>query len=158
MSSMPDIVKEIFKSAIIDKIMEKTKMEVLLTINNYSTYPKNTLLGRLGLILNTSRLEEFIFEVKNLNIPAKDQLKACIYSDRHVNKSLYQIFTEDNTKIIDEILGNIDDCYEHLMKEVEFNRLDEEDELKDKIYRTYYMTLIDQMRQKNKKEEVQKIE
>lgn len=158
MSSMPDIVKEIFKSAIIDKIMEKTKMEVLLTINNYSTYPKNTLLGRLGLILNTSRLEEFIFEVKNLNTPAKDQLKACIYSDRHVNKSLYQIFTGDNTKIIDEILGNMDDCYEHLMKEVEFNRLDEEDELKDKIYRTYYMTLIDQMRQKNKKEEVQKIE
>lgn len=152
---VPNIVKEIFMSAIEDGIIELAKKEALLDIEDYYSYPKNALLSRLRLILNISSSEKFSDEVKKFSKPAVMQLKACI---NETGVTLYQTFTKDSIKIVDYILGNKTAVQDQLIREIGLEDLYEDAELRDKICRTYYVTLIDQMRQKNKKGEVGQVE
>jgi CRISPR-associated protein Csx10 len=82
----PAAVKHIFRAIVKEALFEKIKSEAIAETNKFKGLPKNSLLGRLKLMVGKTGYKNFSTKIAQLKETAKNQLRSCRYYEHNQAK------------------------------------------------------------------------
>lgn len=141
----PGIVQSIFINIVKKAFTEKVRTVAVLEARKFEHIPKNSLLGRLNLMLENSNPKTFkdkIYQLKNI---AKKQLESCTEDDK---TNLYNYISEWDIEKTLNMLGDMGD-YEKLARLAMFDVKTEESFLQF-LWNTYLTTFLKELWLRNK--------
>lgn len=146
--SPPKIVNNIIKNLIINEYQKQTKHEAMKDCSEFSRdkkrIPSNSVVGRLEMIIrNLDKPETFSSLIEdNLRKTAKDKLRNC----RNENSNLFEYITENNP-IIEQKIINQKPKLKEISALIKYDPL----ELKNELYKLYWITFFRLMRKENRR-------
>jgi hypothetical protein len=145
----PAAVKHIFRAIVKEALFEKIKSEAIAETNKFKGLPKNSLLGRLKLMVGKTGYKNFSTKIAQLKETAKNQLRSCRYYEHNQAKeSLLDYLSRYDEKKLFYFLNNLGD-YEKLARLIDYDPKTQED-LLPFLWNTYFQTLLKEFWWKNK--------
>jgi CRISPR-associated protein Csx10 len=145
----PAEVKHIFQAVVKKAIFEKIKAEAIAEASKFKELPKNSLLGRLKLMLGKTGHKEFFNKITQLRKTAKNQLHNCHYYEHNrAKESLLDYLKKYDENKLFNLLNNLGQ-YEQLARIINYDRKSLES-LMPCLWNTYHQTLLKELWWKNK--------